>query len=71
MKIFKLTAFTFTETWFKQIEKFQHFKHLARKTHYLDLESITSTGGSVVECSPATRAARVRFPASAFFKSKY
>ena len=24
-----------------------------------------STGGSVVECSPATRAARVRFPASA------
>jgi hypothetical protein len=25
-----------------------------------------STGGSVVECSPATRAARVRFPASAF-----
>ena len=26
-----------------------------------------STGGSVVECSPATRAARVRFPASAFF----
>ena len=28
---------------------------------------IRSTGGSVVECSPATRAARVRFPASAFF----
>jgi hypothetical protein len=30
----------------------------------------TSTGGSVVECSPATRAARVRFPASAFFLFK-
>ena len=28
---------------------------------------MSSTGGSVVECSPATRAARVRFPASAFF----
>ena len=27
----------------------------------------SSTGGSVVECSPATRAARVRFPASATF----
>ncbi len=26
----------------------------------------TGTGGSVVECSPATRAARVRFPASAY-----
>ena len=25
-------------------------------------------GGSVVECSPATRAARVRFPADAIFK---
>ena len=25
----------------------------------------TSIGGSVVECSPATRAARVRFPADA------
>ena len=24
-------------------------------------------GGSVVECSPATRAARVRFPADAIF----
>ena len=32
---------------------------------------LSSTGGSVVECSPATRAARVRFPASAspFFVS--
>ena len=27
----------------------------------------TSTGGSVVEFSPATREARVRFPASAMF----
>jgi hypothetical protein len=27
----------------------------------------TSIGGSVVECSPATRAARVRFPADAHF----
>ena len=26
-----------------------------------------SIGGSVVECSPATRAARVRFPADATF----
>ena len=26
-----------------------------------------SIGGSVVECSPATRAARVRFPADAVF----
>ena len=26
-----------------------------------------SIGGSVVECSPATRAARVRFPANATF----
>ena len=26
-----------------------------------------SIGGSVVECSPATRATRVRFPADAFF----
>jgi hypothetical protein len=30
------------------------------------MASYTGTGGSVVECSPATRAARVRFPASAF-----
>ncbi|GFW78712.1 hypothetical protein TNCV_4261351 [Trichonephila clavipes] len=29
------------------------------------LEEDTSIGGSVVECSPATRAARVRFPADA------
>uniref|UniRef100_A0A0M3HZ14 Uncharacterized protein n=1 Tax=Ascaris lumbricoides TaxID=6252 RepID=A0A0M3HZ14_ASCLU len=28
-------------------------------------EILTSVGGSVVECSPATRAARVRFPADA------
>ena len=28
-----------------------------------------SIGGSVVECSPATRAARVRFPADAKFSS--
>ena len=27
----------------------------------------TRIGGSVVECSPATRAARVRFPADATF----
>ena len=27
----------------------------------------SSIGGSVVECSPATRAARVRFPADATF----
>ena len=27
----------------------------------------SSIGGSVVECSPATRAARVRFPADAHF----
>ena len=26
-----------------------------------------SIGGSVLECSPATRAARVRFPADAYF----
>jgi hypothetical protein len=29
----------------------------------------SSIGGSVVECSPATRAARVRFPADALFDS--
>ena len=29
-----------------------------------------SIGGSVVECSPATRAARVRFPADAKFSVK-
>ena len=28
---------------------------------------LISIGGSVVECSPATRAARVRFPADAIF----
>ena len=28
---------------------------------------LISIGGSVVECSPATRAARVRFPADASF----
>ena len=31
------------------------------------LAKLTSTGGSVVEFSPATREARVRFPASANF----
>src|SRR6218665_546749 len=31
----------------------------------------TSIGGSVVECSPATRAARVRFPADAHFEHFY
>ena len=30
-------------------------------------QEICSIGGSVVECSPATRAARVRFPADASF----
>ena len=30
-----------------------------------------SIGGSVVECSPATRAARVRFPADAHFCQFY
>ena len=29
--------------------------------------AVTCVGGSVVECSPATRAARVRFPADAMF----
>jgi hypothetical protein len=28
---------------------------------------LRSTGGAVVECSPATHRAQVRFPASAFF----
>ena len=31
----------------------------------VSIDISSSTGGSVVECSPATRAARVRFPASA------
>ncbi|KRY85432.1 hypothetical protein T4B_8710 [Trichinella pseudospiralis] len=30
-----------------------------------------SVGGSVVECSPATRATRVRFPADALLYLKY
>ena len=32
-------------------------------------DKCVSIGGSVVECSPATRAARVRFPADATFDS--
>ena len=34
------------------------------------MPSLPSISGSVVECSPATRAARVRFPADATFFSK-
>src|SRR2546425_12190698 len=32
--------------------------------------SLVSIGGSVVECSPATRAARVRFPADALLAGR-
>ena len=40
-----------------------HLVALMNKMEHLILQSI---GGSVVECSPATRAARVRFSADAF-----
>ena len=36
-----------------------------RVSHYFGSSARVSIGGSVVECSPATRAARVRFPADA------
>ena len=35
-------------------------------SHALCGALVSGIGGSVVECSPATRAARVRFPADAF-----
>jgi hypothetical protein len=44
---------------------FELFKEIILKKS----AKITSIGGSVVECSPATRAARVRFPADADFFS--
>ena len=37
------------------------------KIQFINNEAMQSTGGSVVEFSPATREARVRFPASALF----
>ena len=37
------------------------------KIQFITLLAMQSTGGSVVEFSPATREARVRFPASALF----
>ena len=36
-------------------------------TSFMLVKGHVSIGGSVVECSPATRAARVRFPADATF----
>ena len=37
------------------------------KIQFINESVMQSTGGSVVEFSPATREARVRFPASALF----
>ena len=48
------------------------FCQLKENDHFnapLHLKAV-SIGGSVVECSPATRAARVRFPADAFYWNK-
>ncbi|VDO43933.1 unnamed protein product [Haemonchus placei] len=39
------------------------------ESYWMNMIRISSIGGSVVECSPATRAARVRFPADATFSS--
>jgi hypothetical protein len=48
---------------------FKNKFHFIKKSSFLSVDFfvlfITSIGGSVVECSPATRAARVRFPADA------
>ena len=48
-------------------------RHYGMAVYQLVFESISSTGigGSVVESSPATRGARVRFPANAFFISPF
>ena len=58
----------------------EHFEHPENPEHTYEYVNIIlsflmcliflrnmSIGGSVVECSPATRAARVRFPADAIF----
>ena len=47
---------------FEQNDKFSILNELDKR---LQECTVISIGGSVVECSPATRAARVRFPADA------
>ena len=47
---------------FKPNEAFSILNELDKR---FEDDTVISIGGSVVECSPATRAARVRFPADA------
>ena len=47
------------------LQYFKYLKILLSELYVLDRQGCI--GGSVVECSPATRAARVRFPADASF----
>ena len=59
MYLFAFYMICFCYAWLKNKVNTGEFSTRARKVY------IVSIGGSVVECSPATRAARVRFPADA------